>query len=303
MKEEFDMANNDILLHVENLKQYFKLPGKKVAKVINGVSFDVYRGEVFSLVGESGSGKSTIGKSIIRLNDPTDGKIIFDGIDIAGKLNKSQIRDLRKNMQMIYQDPQASLNPRMTIGDIVAEGMDNYHLYRDREERDRKIQDILLTVGLGPQYISKFPRNLSGGQKQRAGIARSLIMDPKLIIADECISALDVSVQAQVINLLKDIQKQTGTAIIFIAHDLSMVKYISDRIGVLHRGYLLEVGTSEEIFTDPRHPYTKSLIDTIPTTNPIAEKLKHSAGYNYETSGLDYSKGVMKHVSGSHYVL
>ena len=296
------MADKEVLLHVEDLKQYFKIPGG-VSKVIKGVSFDVYKGEVFSIVGESGSGKSTIGKAIIRLNDPTEGHVIFKGTDIAGKITKEETRNLRKSMQMIYQDPMACLNPRLTIGDIVAEGLDNYHLYKDKAERDKKIQDMLALVGLGPQFMGKFPHHLSGGQRQRAGIARALIMEPDLIIADECISALDVSVQAQVINLLKDIQAKTGTAIIFIAHDLSMVKYISDRIGVLHRGYLLEMGTSDEIFTDPRHPYTRSLIDTIPTTNPVAEKLKQSAQYNYETSGLDYEKGTLQHVGGSHYVL
>ena len=297
------MADKEILLHVEGLKQYFKSPGGGTAKIINGVSFDIYKGEVFSLVGESGSGKSTIGKSIIRLNDPTEGKVIFKGKDIAGKLDRNSIKELRKSMQMIYQDPMASLNPRLSVGDIVAEGLDNYHLYKDKEERDKKIQDILDLVGLGPQYISRYPHNLSGGQRQRVGIARTLIMEPDLIIADECISALDVSVQAQVINLLKEIKEKTGTTIIFIAHDLSMVKYISDRIGVLHRGYLLEMGTSKEVFSNPAHPYTQSLINTIPTINPVREKLKESKPYDYETSGLDYSKGVMSLIDGTHYVL
>ena len=297
------MADKEILLHVEGLKQYFKSPGGGTAKIINGVSFDIYKGEVFSLVGESGSGKSTIGKSIIRLNDPTEGKVIFKGKDIAGKLDRNSIKELRKSMQMIYQDPMASLNPRLSVGDIVAEGLDNYHLYKNKEERDKKIQDILDLVGLGPQYISRYPHNLSGGQRQRVGIARTLIMEPDLIIADECISALDVSVQAQVINLLKEIKEKTGTTIIFIAHDLSMVKYISDRIGVLHRGYLLEMGTSKEVFSNPAHPYTQSLINTIPTINPVREKLKESKPYDYETSGLDYSKGVMSLIDGTHYVL
>ena len=297
------MDNNEIILHVDGLEQDFKLPGGRVSKVVRGVSFDVHRGEVFSIVGESGSGKSTIGKAIIRLNNPTGGHVIYKGKDIAGKLTKADTVELRRSMQMIYQDPMASLNPRLSIGDIVAEGLDNYHLYADKTERDKKIQDTLLMVGLGPQFMTKYPHHLSGGQRQRVGIARSIIMEPDLIIADECISALDVSVQAQVINLLLDIQKKTNTAIVFIAHDLSMVKYISDRIGVLHRGYLLEVGTSDEIFLNPQHPYTRSLIDTIPTTNPVAEKLKHSPEYNYEASGLDYAAASYVHVDGSHYVL
>ena len=266
------MKSDKPLLHVEGLKQYFTDQNKNIIKAVDDVSFDIFPGETYGLVGESGSGKSTIGKAIIRLNNPTGGKIIYHDRDISGKLSSEDLRILRKNMQMIFQDPMASLNPRKTIGEIVAEGLDNIHDYKTREERRQKVEEILLKVGLRSQYFNRYPDQLSGGQRQRAGIARALIMKPDLIIADECISALDVSVQAQVVNLLKDIQAQTGTAILFIAHDLSMVKYISHRIGVLHFGKLVETGTTEEVYENPKDEYTKRLIDSIPTTNPIKEK-------------------------------
>ncbi len=219
-------------------------------------------------MGESGSGKSTIGRSIIRLYDPTAGKITFDGQDISGKLNHSQNNTLRTQMQMIFQDPMASLNPRKKVEDIIGEGLDIHHMYKTQEERREKVEKILAKVGLAPEHAERYPHQFSGGQRQRVGIARALIMNPKLIIADECISALDVSIQAQVVNLMKDIQQETGTAYLFIAHDLSMVKYISDRIGVLHLGHLLETGTTEEIFENPIHPYTRSLLSAIPLPNP-----------------------------------
>ena len=252
--------------------QDFKSPGGQIHHVIKGVSFDIYPGEIFSLVGESGSGKSTIGKDIIGLNKVSSGNILYHNMDLAKKLSKKQGREIRKSLQMIYQDPLASLNPSLSVGSIVAEGLDNYKMYSSKEERDKKISDMLLMVGLGPHYIEKYPHHLSGGQRQRVGIARSLIMNPDLIIADECISALDVSVQAQVVNLLRDIRDKTNTAILFIAHDLSMVKYISDRIAVLNKGNIVEIGRPKEIFDDPQDDYTKSLIDAIPDIDPIAEK-------------------------------
>ena len=196
----------------------------------------------------------------------------------------------------------ASLNPRKKIGDIIGEGLDIHHAYMNRAERAEKIQDILAKVGLAPEHASRYPHQFSGGQRQRVGIARALIMNPKLIIADECISALDVSIQAQVVNLMKDIQQETGTAYLFIAHDLSMVKYISDRIGVLHLGHLLETGTTEEIFSNPIHPYTRSLLSAIPAPNPIVEKQRVAESYDYKTSGIDYNQGTDHLVSGSHYV-
>lgn len=290
------------LLTVNGLKQYFKVNSSFTVHAVENVSFQIYPGETYGLVGESGSGKSTIGRSIIRLYDPTEGQIIFDGMDISGKLNKLSRQTLRTQMQMIFQDPMASLNPRKKIGDIIGEGLDIHHTYRTKAERDEKIRTILAKVGLSPEHASRYPHQFSGGQRQRVGIARALIMNPKLIIADECISALDVSIQAQVVNLMKDIQQETGTAYLFIAHDLSMVKYISDRIGVLHLGHLLETGTTEEIFDHPVHPYTRSLLSAIPAPNPVVEKKRTALSYDYRTSGIDYMKGTQHLVSGTHYV-
>lgn len=296
------MSENSIL-QVNNIKKYFPAQGGGLVKAVNGVSFNLEAGTTYGLVGESGSGKSTIGKMIIRLIDPTQGQIIFNGMDISGKMDKETTHMLRMGMQMIFQDPMASLNPKKTIGDIVGEGIDINHMYSSKEERYEKICEMLKKTGLPQHFYDRYPQQLSGGQRQRAGIARALIMNPKLIIADECISALDVSVQAQVVNLLKDIQEKTGTSFLFIAHDLSMVKYISHKIGVLHLGYLVEEGTPEEIFNNPVHPYTQNLVDTIPTINPIKEKGHKSGGYDYKTSGLDYEKGVWTKVNENHYVL
>lgn len=294
--------NKEPLLSVKGLKQYFKVSKSFTVHAVEDVSFEIYPGETYGLVGESGSGKSTIGRSIIRLYDPTDGTIIFNDMDISKKLSKSNSQALRTQMQMIFQDSMASLNPRKKVRDIIGEGLDIHHMYKNYEEREKKIKNILAKVGLAPEHASRYPHQFSGGQRQRVGIARALIMNPKLIIADECISALDVSIQAQVVNLMKDIQQETGTAYLFIAHDLSMVKYISDRIGVLHLGHLLETGTTEEIFEDPIHPYTKSLLSAIPAPNPIVEKKRTALSYDYKTSGIDYNKGTNHLVSGTHYV-
>ena len=297
------MENREPLLDVKDLKQHFKVSRKFTVKAVNGVSFQIYPGETYGLVGESGSGKSTIGRSIIRLYDPTGGKMIFDGSDISGKLSEKDKKHLRTNMQMIFQDPMACLNPRKKVLDIIAQGLDIHKLYKTKEEREEKVYKILEKVGLSKEHANRYPHQFSGGQRQRIGIARALIMNPKLIIADEAISALDVSIQAQVVNLMKDIQKETNTAFLFIAHDLSMVKYISDRIGVLHLGYLLETGTTEEIFSNPIHPYTKSLISAIPHPNPKVEKTRKSETYDYFTSGIKYEDGIRQHVDGTHYVL
>lgn len=243
------------ILDVKNLKQHFKVNRNFTVKAVDGIDFYIAPGETYGLVGESGSGKSTTGRSIIRLYDPTDGTITFCGRTISGKLSKEDRKFLHTNMQMIFQDPMACLNPREKVMDIVAEGLDIHHLYSSQEERAKKVYDMLELVGLSKEHANRYPHQFSGGQRQRIGIARALVMDPKLIIADEAISALDVSIQAQVVNLMKKIQKQTNTAFLFIAHDLSMVKYISDRIGVMHLGHLVETGTTEEIFKNPIHPY------------------------------------------------
>ena len=291
------------LLHVENLKQYFKISRTYTTKAVDGISFDIYEGETYGLVGESGSGKSTTGRSIIRLYDPTVGKIIFDGHDISGKLSKEDEAYLRQNMQMIFQDPMACLNPRRKVKDIIAQGLIIHHQYKDQADLDEKVYRILEKVGLSREQATRFPSQFSGGQRQRVGIARALIMNPRLVIADECISALDVSIQAQVVNLMKDLQDELGTTYLFIAHDLSMVKYISDRIGIMHLGHIVETGTTDEIFENAIHPYTKSLLSAIPHPNPIVEKKRVALVYDKEKEGVDYTKGVEHKLSDTHFVL
>lgn len=291
------------LLEVKNLKQYFKVSKKFTVKAVDGISFNIYPGETYGLVGESGSGKSTTGRSIIRLYEPTDGEVNFKGVKISGKLSLNQLQHLRTKMQMIFQDPMACLNPRMKVIDIIAQGLDIHKLYKNEKEREEKVYHILELVGLSHEHAMRYPHQFSGGQRQRIGIARALIMNPELIIADEAISALDVSIQAQVVNLMKELQKKTGAAYLFIAHDLSMVKYISDRIGVLHLGHLVETGTTEEIFSNPIHPYTKSLLSAIPLPDPRVEKTRIAMTYDYKSSRIDYTKGKQNHIDGQHYVL
>lgn len=289
------------LLKVENLHQHFKVSRNFTVKAVNGVSFEIYPGETYGLVGESGSGKTTIGRSIIRLYDPTAGEIFFNRNKISGELDNKTRRMLRKNMQMIFQDPMSSLNPRKKIGDIIGEGLDIHGLYSSQKERNKIIGEILEKVGLSPAHAERYPHQFSGGQRQRVGIARALVMKPKLIIADECISALDVSIQAQVVNLMKDIQAETGCAYLFIAHDLSMVKYISDRIGVLHLGYLVETGTTQEIFSNPIHPYTKSLLSAVPYPNPRLEKVRQPL--SYDSSNVNYASATMTKIENTHFAL
>ena len=291
------------LLQVRNLVQHFPISRSFTVKAVTGVAFAVYPGETYGLVGESGPGKTTIGRSIIRLHNPTAGSVVFQGKEISGKMDGATREMLRADMQMIFQDPMASLNPRKKVSDIIGEGLDIHHRTANRQERAELIGELLKKVGLSPEHAARYPHQFSGGQRQRVGIARALIMNPKLIIADECISALDVSIQAQVVNLMKDIQEETGCAYLFIAHDLSMVKYISDRIGVLHLGYMVEAGTKEEIFSNPIHPYTQSLLSAIPFPNPEVEKRRHSITYNYAASGIDYAKGTEHTVGGTHTVL
>ena len=289
------------LLKVKNLRQHFKISRSFTVKAVNDVSFEIYPGETYGLVGESGSGKTTIGRSIIRLYDPTDGEIIFNYRKISGDLDNRTRRMLRKNMQMILQDPMSSLNPRKKIGDIIGEGLDIHKLYSSTKERNEVIGEILKKVGLSPAHAERYPQQFSGGQRQRVGIARALVMNPKLIIADECISALDVSIQAQVVNLMKDIQDETHCAYLFIAHDLSMVKYISDRIGVLHKGWLVETGLTKEIFSNPIHPYTQSLLSAVPQPDPAVEKNKRLITYNADK--VNYEKAAMRQISETHFVM
>ena len=293
------------LLNVDKLSVHF---GDESApfRAVDRISYSVKQGEVVGIVGESGSGKSVSSLAIMGLIDYPGRvmaeKLEFNGQDLQRISEKERRNLVGAEVAMIFQDPMASLNPRKKVRDIIGEGLDIHHMYKTRAEREEKIKNILAKVGLAPEHAGRYPHQFSGGQRQRVGIARALIMNPKLIIADECISALDVSIQAQVVNLMKDIQQETGTAYLFIAHDLSMVKYISDRIGVLHLGHLLETGTTEEIFENPIHPYTKSLLSAIPAPNPVVEKNRVALSYDYKTSGIDYNKGTDHLVSGTHYV-
>jgi len=267
---------NDILVEVKNLKKYFfKNKGiiKKhyeITKAVDDVSFYIRKGETFGLVGESGCGKSTTGRTVLRLYEPTAGQILYNGVDIAG-MNREQLMPYRKKMQMIFQDPYASLNARMTVADIIGEPMEIHNLAHGKE-RQEKIFELLDTVGLNKDHAARYPHEFSGGQRQRIGIARSLAVDPEFIICDEPISALDVSIQAQVVNMLEDLQEQRGLTYLFIAHDLSMVKHISDRVGVMYLGSLVEVASSKELYRNPVHPYTQALLSSIPIPDPdIAE--------------------------------
>ena len=297
------MQSSEPILKVQGLKQHFVVNRQFTVRAVDGVDFVIYPGETYGLVGESGSGKSTIGRSLIRLYKPTAGRIEFGGMDISGNMNRMSTERLRTEMQMIFQDPMACLNPRKKVGEIIAQGLDIHHLCKTRAEREAKVAAMLKKVGLAPEHAHRYPHQFSGGQRQRVGIARALIMNPKLVIADECISALDVSIQAQVVNLMKDLQAETGTTYLFIAHDLSMVKYISDRIGVMHLGHLVETGTTDEIFENPVHPYTQSLLSAIPRPNPRVEKSRVAQGYDYREQGVEYEKGVQHHLGGQHYVL
>ena len=294
---------NEPLLHVEGLKQHFRITRHYTTKAVDGISFDIYPGETYGLVGESGSGKSTTGRTLIRLYEPTAGKIIFDGRDISGKLSKEDEKYLRTNMQMIFQDPMACLNPRKKVMEIIAQGLEIQHLYKDRNDLENKVYSILEKVGLSREHASRYPQQFSGGQRQRIGSARALVMNPKLVIADEAISALDVSIQAQVVNLMTDLQDELGTTYLFIAHDLSMVKYISDRIGVMHLGHLVETGTTDDIFSNPIHPYTRSLLSAIPKPDPHVEKNRISLSYDKDKEGVDYNAGTIHQVSETHQVL
>ena len=260
------------LLKVEGLKQYFRVSKSYTVKAVDNVSFEIYPGETYGLVGESGSGKSTIGRSIIRLYDPTAGKITFDGQDISGRLSHAQNNTLRTQMQMIFQDPMASLNPRKKVEDIIGEGLDIHHLCKTQAERREKVEKILAKVGLSPEHAERYPHQFSGGQRQRVGIARALAVNPEFIVCDEPVSALDVSIQAQVVNMFEDLQQEMGLTYLFIAHDLSVVKHISNRIGVMYLGKMVELADSYELITHSIHPYTRSLISAIPVADPITAR-------------------------------
>ncbi|WP_426447726.1 ABC transporter ATP-binding protein [Paenibacillus sp. S-38] len=260
------------LLEVNGLQKHFNLGGGKILKAVDNLNFSINEGETFGLVGESGCGKSTAGRTIIRLYEATGGEVLFGGENVH-KLKGRRLHEFRRQMQMVFQDPYASLNPRMTVGNIIAEGFD-IHGLGDGRKRKERVSELLDAVGLNEEHATRFPHEFSGGQRQRIGIARALAIDPQLIIADEPISALDVSVQAQVVNLFKRLQKERGLTYLFIAHDLAMVKHISDRIGVMYLGKLVEVTTSEELYANPLHPYTQSLLSAIPIPDPEVERTR-----------------------------
>ena len=268
------MASNENkkekLIEMKNLKKYFPMKKRQVLKAVENVTMDIYKGEILSLVGESGSGKTTLGRTVSRLYAKTNGDILFNGKPVEEYGRK----EFTKKVQMIFQDPQASLNPRMTVGDIIAEGIDLHKLASSKQERMEKVYKLLEIVGLNREHASRFPHEFSGGQRQRIGIARALAVDPEVLVCDEPISALDVSIQAQVVNLLKDLQRERNLTLLFIAHDLSMVKYISDRVAVMYRGKVVELGTPEAVYGDPVHSYTKSLISAVPVADPDYKKTK-----------------------------
>ncbi len=263
---------NETLISVRNLKKYFKVRGGKTLKAVDDISFDIHKGETLGLVGESGCGKSTAGRTIVRLYEATGGDIIYKDMNI-NNLNKKQLKDYTRHAQMIFQDPYASLNPRMTVTDIVGEGIDIHNLYKGME-RQKRIYEILELVGLSREHANRFPHEFSGGQRQRIGVARALAIEPDFIVADEPISALDVSIQAQVVNLLKDLQDELDLTYLFIAHDLSMVKHISDRVAVMYLGSIMELTESNELYDNPLHPYTKALMSAVPIPDPDKSRAK-----------------------------
>lgn len=293
------MSDRKVLLSLKNVSVMFK---KFVA--VNNVSFDIYEGETFALVGESGSGKTTVGRAIVRINPLTSGEILFDGHRISGQLTPTEDRKVVRNIQMIFQDPAASLNERATIDYIVSEGIINFHLYKNEADRLKKARAAIESVGLLPEHLTRYPHEFSGGQRQRIGIARSIIMEPRLIVADEPISALDVSIRAQVLNLLKKFQRERKLTYLFIAHDLSVVRFISDRIAVIHKGNIVELAESEELFNHPLHPYTRSLLSAIPLPDPQLEREKVLFVYRPEVEH-DYAieKPQFVEITPGHFVL
>ena len=291
--------NRKKLVEVKHLKQYFGSK-KNVVKAIDDISFEIFEGETFGLVGESGSGKSTTGRALLRLYKPTEGEILFEGKDIANLKKGKELLEFRKEAQMIFQDPYASLDGRMKVRDIIAEGIDIHGLAKTAEERDAMVDELLEIVGLNKEHANRYPHEFSGGQRQRIGIARALAVNPKFIVCDEAISALDVSIQAQIVNLLKRLQKEIGLTYLFIAHDLSMVKYISDRIAVMYRGRIVELGSADCVYNNPQHPYTKSLLSAIPLPDPREEKNRKRLVYK----GEEFSEEAnLQEVEPGHFVL
>ncbi|MCI2788631.1 ABC transporter ATP-binding protein [Staphylococcus warneri] len=288
------------LVEVKHLKQYFNQGKKNEVRAIEDISFDIYKGETLGLVEESGCGKSTTGKVIIKLNDITSGEIIYDGTDIHNIRKRQDMLKFNKKIQMIFQDPYASLNPRLKVMDVVGEGIDIHHLATDKRNRKKRVYDALETVGLSKEHANRYPHEFSGGQRQRIGIARALAVEPEFIIADEPISALDVSIQAQVVNIMLRLQREKGITFLFIAHDLSMVKYISDRIAVMHFGKIVELGPADDIYNHPLHDYTKSLLSAIPQPDPDVERQRKRI--TYEADNTDDQNRQLHEIRPEHFV-
>lgn len=296
----YDTTGQKKILEVKNLKQYFNVGTKNEVRAVDDVSFDIYEGETLGLVGESGCGKTTTGRAIIRLYNPTSGEIFFDGTEIHTLHDRKEQLAFRKDMQMIFQDPYASLNPRMKVRDIVAEGLKIHGLATTEKEVDDRVAELLDLVGLNKDHSSRYPHEFSGGQRQRIGIARALAVNPKLIIADEPISALDVSIQAQVVNLLMELQKKQKLTFLFIAHDLSMVKYISNRIGVMYFGKLVELAPADDVYNKPLHPYTESLLSAIPLPDPVYER--NRTRFTYVPREENGEPEAMREIVPGHFV-
>ncbi len=295
------MAEREKLIEIKDLQISFG-SGKKKFVAVDHVNFDIYKGETFSLVGESGSGKTTIGRAILRINPTSAGEICFKGQRISGKISKELDKEVIRKCQMIFQDPMASLNERAKVDYIVSEGLINHHLYKDEADREDKVQKALREVGLLPEFASRFPHEFSGGQRQRIGIARALVMEPEFIVADEPISALDVSIRAQVLNLLNRLKKERGLTYLFIAHDLSVVRFISDRIAVIHKGRIVELAEAEELFRHPLHPYTKALLSAVPQPDPEVEKKKKLLVYDPSVHDYSVDKPVWEGILPEHFV-
>ncbi len=293
--------NREVLLSCKDLKISFP-KGRERFYAVKGATFDIYKGETFAIVGESGSGKTTIGRAIIRINE-SEGDVIFKGKKINGPLSKAEDREVIKSIQMIFQDPATSLNERANVDYIISEGLYNFHLYKDEEDRKKKVLDSLKAVGLLEEHVTRYPHEFSGGQRQRIGIARAMVMEPELIIADEPISALDVSIRAQVLNLLKKLQDEKGLTYLFIAHDLSVVRFFSDRIAVIHLGEIVELASSEELFRNPLHPYTKSLLSAVPMPDPEVEKNKKLITYDESCHDYSVDKPKWVEITEGHFVL
>ncbi len=293
--------NRETLIEVKDMQVTFG-SGRKKFVAVDHVNFSIYKGETFALVGESGSGKTTIGRALVRINPITAGEVYLEGKKINGKISKEQDLNVIRSCQMIFQDPMASLNERAKVDYIVSEGLINHHLFTDEHDRQDKVQKALQEVGLLPEFSSRFPHEFSGGQRQRIGIARALIMQPKFVVADEPISALDVSIRAQVLNLLNDLKKSRGLTYMFIAHDLSVVRFISDRIAVIHKGRIVELAESEELFLHPLHPYTKALLSAVPNPNPYLERSKKLLVYDPSVHHYETDKPVWEEIIPDHFI-